>query len=70
MNWISVESTNLIRVRYDPSMYVLEIEFKGGRQYQYFDVPESVFEGLCAAVGAHGEYFNANIRGQFRYARV
>jgi len=70
MNWITVESTNLSRIRYDENTLTLEIEFHGGRVYQYFDVPSHVFEGLKTAYDSHGKFFNEHIKGYYRYARV
>jgi len=70
MNWISLErSSNLSRVRYDESTNTLEIEFHGGRVYQYFDVPAHVYEGLISA-DSHGTFFNEQIKGYYRFARV
>ena len=69
MNWIPVVSSNLSRIRYDENTSTLEIEFLGGRVYQYFDVPAQVFEELRNA-DSHGKYFNAHIKGHYRYARV
>lgn len=69
MNWISVSSSNLSRIRYDEARAVLEIEFQGGRVYQYFDVPRHVYEGLRVAA-SHGTYFHDHIRGYYRYARL
>jgi len=69
MEWISVVSTNLSRIRYDKNTNTLEIEFHGGRVYQYFDVPIQVFEELKIA-DSHGKYFNQQIKGHYRYARV
>lgn len=68
-DWIPVESSNLSKIRYDNESRTLEIEFKGGRRYQYFDVPERVFDGLRKA-DSHGSYFHEHIRGSFRYARL
>ena len=69
MDWIPVTSSNLSGIRYDENTYTLEIEFHGGRVYQYFDVPLQVFEGLRDA-DSHGKYFNAQIKGHYRFARV
>lgn len=69
MNWIDVSSTNLSRVRYDESSLTLEIEFQGGRVYQYFDVPKQIFEELLRA-DSKGRFFHGQIKGQYRYARV
>ncbi len=69
MDWINLNSTSLARVKYEPSSLILEIEFHGGRVYQYFDVPSQIFEGLIGA-DSHGEFFNSQIKGHYRYARV
>jgi KTSC domain-containing protein len=47
----------------------LEIEFASGNVYQYFDVPERLSEELTDAASI-GSFFNEQIRGYFRYARV
>ena len=69
MDRIPVSSTNLASVGYEPMSMVLEIEFVGGRIYQYFDVPESEFQQLMRAE-SHGTYFSANIRNTYRYTRL
>jgi len=69
MNWIDVSSTNLSRVRYDESSLTLEIEFQGGRVYQYFDLPKHIFEELVRA-DSKGKFFHEQIKGHYRYARV
>ena len=57
----SVESSNLASVGYDAENEILEIEFNNGGVYQYFDVPENVYEALMNA-GSHGQYFDRNIK--------
>jgi hypothetical protein len=47
----------------------LEIEFKKGGTYQYFEVPESLFSQMQAA-GSKGQFFAQNIKGIYRYARA
>jgi len=69
MNWVQVASSNLSRVRYDEKTNTLEIEFQGGRVYQYFDVPPHVYEGLISAA-SHGQFFNEQIKGHYRFTRV
>ncbi len=48
---------------------VLEIQFESGRVYQYFDVPESVYEEMMQAE-SKGKYFNAHIRNQYPYQEI
>lgn len=64
-----VTSTNISEIGYDPARSVLEVLFKNGSVYQYFDVPQREFDALEKA-GSLGQYLNANIKGRFRYARV
>jgi hypothetical protein len=64
-----VNSSSLRSVGYDPRSRMLEIEFHGGGVYQYFDVPQTVFEELFAQ-DSLGSYFNAEIRDAYMYVRV
>jgi hypothetical protein len=48
----------------------LEIEFKSnGSVWQYYDVPQYVYDEMIVAE-SKGKYFHANIREQYREARV
>jgi hypothetical protein len=57
----SVESSNLASVGYDAVTQILEIQFKNGGIYQYFNVPNSTYNGLMNA-SSHGTYFDTNIK--------
>lgn len=57
----SVESSNLASVGYDAANEILEIAFNHGGVYQYFDVPENIYEELMNA-SSHGQYFDRNIK--------
>lgn len=69
MNRVSVSSSNLASVGYDPETQTLEIEFHDGGIYQYFGVPLHVHRGLMSA-GSHGKYFHANIKDVYPYEQV
>jgi hypothetical protein len=70
VNWIeSPESSTISRFGYDQANQVLLVEFKNGAEYQYFDVPEQVFEQMKAAP-SKGQYLAQVIKGTYRYARV
>jgi len=43
----------------------LEVRFRSGENYLYFDVPREIYEGLKAA-GSPGRYFNERVKGRFR----
>ena len=73
MDWINANSSNIERFRFDPQQLILEIEFKKGTVYQYFDVPQTVFDLFRDEVisgGSAGQFFNANIKGSYRYAKL
>lgn len=69
MNREPVESSNLSSVGYDDSSQTLEVEFKNGSVYQYFDVPASEHSELMRSASV-GTYFSSNIRAAYRYARL
>lgn len=65
----TVSSSNLAAVGYDPMTQTLEVEFHGGRIYQYYGVPERMFEEIKQAPSA-GRFFYAYIRNGYPYSRV
>jgi hypothetical protein len=69
MERLSVSSSNLAAVGYDPSTKTLEVEFNSGSIYRYSGVSLSVFNALMAAE-SHGKYFNAHIRNTYSYRQV
>lgn len=56
-----VASSNLASIGYDAANEILEIAFNHGGVYQYFDVPENVYDELMNA-DSHGQYFDRNIK--------
>ena len=64
-----VESSNLASVGYDTDNKILEIEFNHGGVYQYFDVPQDVYDELMNA-DSHGKYFVHNIKDEYEYDRI
>jgi hypothetical protein len=70
MSWISTpESSNIAGFSHDKEKSVLTVEFKNGARYNYFDVPEVIFERMKGAP-SKGQFLAQNIKNQFRYARV
>jgi len=65
-----VESRNLASVGFDPDSLTLEVEFQKGGIYQYFGVPEYVYQDLLRA-GSKGTYFAQNIKKSgYPYSKV
>ncbi|OQW73387.1 MAG: KTSC domain-containing protein [Proteobacteria bacterium ST_bin13] len=70
MEWVATpESSNLSRFGYDAGSMILQVEFKNGGLYNYFDVPQHVFDAMKQAP-SKGQYLAHDIKGNFRYARV
>lgn len=65
----SVRSSNIKSIGYDLKSKTLEIEFHDGGVYQYFDVPESVFNSLMSA-SSHGSYFHKYIKDKYRWTKI
>jgi hypothetical protein len=64
-----VSSESLAEIGYDADTRTLEVLFRRGTLYQYFDVPDFVYEELMKAPSL-GRYFNANIKGRFQEAHL
>jgi hypothetical protein len=70
MTWIATpQSSNIAGFDYDKDRQVLTVEFKNGGRYNYYDVPETVFEGMKAA-SSKGQFLAQSVKGIYRYARV
>lgn len=70
MNRKYVSSANIASIGYDSATKILEVEFLNGSIYQYFDVPESLYDGLMSA-DSHGKFLNEHIKKNgFRYERI
>jgi len=64
-----LDSSSLASVGYDPRSRTLEVEFRIGRVYRYFDVPPARYRGLLDAESA-GRFLNTRIKGVYRYSAV
>lgn len=69
INRENVESSNLASVGYDSDSMTLEVEFNSGSVYQYFDVPEFVYEDLMGSA-SKGSYFHHNVRNSYSYSQL
>lgn len=65
-----VSSSNIASIGYDASDMILEVEFLNGAIYQYYDVPQSLYDGLMSA-SSHGSYLDAYVKkGGYRYCKI
>lgn len=65
---IRVASSNLWAVDYNPQTRTLTIQFRSGRIYEYYNVPQNVFDGLLAAP-SKGRYHHRYIK-RYSYHRI
>ncbi|HBM45827.1 TPA: KTSC domain-containing protein [Patescibacteria group bacterium] len=70
MNRIAVTSSNIRSIGYDLESFVLEVEFTSGDVYQYYDVPQHLFQELLHA-SSLGGFLNDNIvKYHYRYRKI
>ena len=67
MNMIPVSSSDISSIGYDGS--TLHIRFRSGGLYAYYNVPNSVYNGLMNAP-SHGKYFHAYIKGRYGDTKI
>jgi hypothetical protein len=58
-------SSNIAQVKYDDDRGTLYIDFRSGKTYRYDDVPYEIWNGLLEAPSV-GQYFNQNIKNQYK----
>lgn len=64
-----ITSSMIASVGYDPEDEVLEVEFKNGQVYQYYDVPESEHHMLMTS-SSPGSYLKKEITPAYTYRQV
>jgi hypothetical protein len=70
MDYQSVSSSTVSAVGYDDATNTLGVRFQNGTEYQYFGVPQDVFEGLRSASSV-GRYFDQYVKkAGYSYSRV
>ena len=69
MQRVRLNSTVVQSAGYQDCLALLELGFRDGAVYQYFQVSEQTFQELLRAE-SKGAYFNANIRHRFASAKT
>ena len=62
-------SSNISSVGYDSATETLEVEFWSGSVYQYYNVPENMYEQLMQS-SSKGRFLHVHIRNTYPYSRV
>lgn len=63
------ESSNIAWFDYDEASNILIVDFIKGGTYNYYDVPQAIFEQMKAAP-SKGQFLAYNVKGVYRYARA
>jgi len=69
MEMIQVESSHIEAIGYDVDEARLEIEFKNGDAYEYYDVPQHIYDELMLA-DSQGKYAHRNIYKVYGQQRI
>ncbi|MEY8200761.1 MAG: KTSC domain-containing protein [Colwellia sp.] len=69
MDRTSVSSSNVDSIGYDSDNQTLEVEFNSGTTYQYYDVPEHVYDDLLSSSSV-GSYLNQHVKNSYSYDQV
>lgn len=64
-----VHSSAIASLGYDARQAILEVEFRSGRTYRYFEVPEFLYQGFVLAA-SKGDYFRRRINDRYRFEEV
>lgn len=74
MEMIEIESSQMTHIGYevkdaDKQTGTLRIIFKGGKPYDYDDVPGDIFNAFKAS-DSKGKFFGENLRGKFKFNKI
>lgn len=64
-----VDSSNLHSVDYNQLSETLTIQFHSGHIYEYYHVPQYVYDGLMLA-SSKGKYHHRHIKNAYVYNRI
>lgn len=65
----SVDSSTVLSIGYEPTNSTLEVEFKNGGLYQYYNVPEPIYQQFMAS-DSKGKFLHAYIKPAYPCSRV
>lgn len=69
MKRIEVSSSNIVSVGYNAEQKILEVEFKGGKIYQYLGVPSQIYEEMMNS-DSKGTYLHRHVRDRYKFLKV
>jgi hypothetical protein len=69
MERYNVASSNVRSIGYDPASGTLEVEFVVGTIYQYYGVPQNIYD-LLMHEASKGRFLNTYVKNQYPFSRV
>lgn len=69
MDRIPISSSMIRSVGYDLEALTLEVEFKNGDVYQYYDVPESEYNMIVNS-SSPGRYLKTSISNVYQFQKI
>lgn len=63
------QSSQIREISYSPEQSQMQIEFKGGSKYKYFDVSRSVFDAALEAPSI-GSFFASYIKHNHKFEKL
>lgn len=69
MNRSPVASSTIVTIGYDEPSQTLEVEFKSGGVYQYYNVPQGLADELMQA-SSKGQFLHYQIKNAYPYSRI
>ena len=64
-----VNSSDIASIGYEPDTQTLAVEFHATGMYQYFSVPQDIYDGF-RETPTHGKYFYQNIKGKYAWEKA
>ncbi len=65
----TVNSSTVLSIGYEPTSETLEVEFKNGGIYQYYNVPEPIYQSLMTS-DSKGKFLHVYIKPAYSCSRV
>jgi len=65
---IYVDSSNIEAIGYDDDAQELHVQFLGGGNYIYYDVPRNIFDELMNA-SSKGSFLNREVKSVYQFTK-
>lgn len=69
----TAKSTTIHKVEYNDEQKAMDIEFRSGNVYRYYNVPQrmwKVFQLYIECEGSPGSFFNEYVKGQYTSEKI